>query len=122
MRSAPAPRSQPMRFAIVPPPAQPLVVGGNNRDLALSPDGSRLVYVATGGGQTQLMVRAIDQLDAIPLRGISGVNSPFISPDGRWVGFFAANELKKVSITGGPPIRLCRFARPRTATPEGVGK
>ena len=57
------------------------------------------------------MVRAIDQLDAVPLGGITGARSPFFSPDGRWIGFFSGavgGELKKVSITGGPPLSLCR--------------
>src|SRR5262245_36125334 len=105
----PAPgKPQPMRFAIVPPTGQPLNVG--DRDLALSPDGTHLVYVVRGG---LLMVRAIDQLDAVELRGISGARSPFFSPDGRWIGFFssgnAGGELKKVLVTGGPPVSLCRF-------------
>jgi Tol biopolymer transport system component len=48
----------------------------------------------------------------VPFRGIDNAWFPFISPDGHWVGFFAdgANgELKKVAITGGSPIPLCRF-------------
>src|SRR5262249_3205683 len=40
---------------------------------------------------------------------------PFCSPDGRWIGFFASDGLKKVSISGGPPITLA----PRTR--DGVG-
>ncbi len=57
------------------------------------------------------MVRAIDQLDAVPLGSITGARTPFISPDGRWVGFFTGTngELMKVSITGGPPIPLVRY-------------
>ena len=47
------------------------------------------------------MVRAINQLDARELPGI-GALGMFFSPDSRWVGFFTATELKKVSITGGP--------------------
>jgi serine/threonine-protein kinase len=57
------------------------------------------------------MVRAIDQLDAVPLGGITGASSPFFSPDGRWIGFFSGalgGELKKVSITGGPSVSLAR--------------
>ena len=98
-----------MRFTIVPPAAQQLAIFGGARDFALSSDGTRLVYVS--GAQAQLMVRAIDQLDAVPLGSITGARSPFISPDGRWVGFFAGTngELKKVSITGGPPIPLVRY-------------
>jgi len=100
---------QPSRFVIVPPAAQALAFSGFERDLAISPDGSRLVY--TGGPQAQLMVRAIDQLDVQVVAGITFAYAPFISPDGRWIGFFTVGgnaELKKVSITGGAPITVCR--------------
>jgi Tol biopolymer transport system component len=116
----PVAKLQPMRFVIVPPAAQPLRIQGADRDLALSPDGTHLVYVS---GDGQLMVRAMDQLDAVPLAGITGARSPFFSPDGRWVGVFtggvlgAAGELKKVSISGGPPLSLCRYqGAPRGAS------
>ena len=60
---------------------EPLRAGGGDISLAISPDGSRLVYVA---GQTdQLMVRVIDQVDAVPLRGSMG-RFLFFSPDGKW--------------------------------------
>ena len=58
-------------------------------------------------------MRSLDQLDARLLPGISGIRSPFISPDGHWIGFFegvGGGELKKVSILGGPPITLCKFS------------
>jgi Tol biopolymer transport system component len=116
IRSLPSARQQPVHFVIVPPSAQPLGLQGADRDVAISPDGTRIVYRA-GTGQQQLMVRAIDQLDARPLAGITGFRAPFISPDSHWVGFFDEAELKKVSITGGPPISLARFAgAPRGAS------
>jgi serine/threonine-protein kinase len=100
------------RFSIVPPAAQPFNVQGFFRNLAISPDGTRIVYsVATGGG-SQLMVRSIDQLDPVPLRGIDSAAFPFFSPNGQWIGFFttgANGELKKVAVTGGAPITLCQF-------------
>jgi len=106
----------PMRFSIVPPAAASLLRSANDRQIAMSPDGSHVVYVAVGAGQSQLMVRALDRLDAEPLRGITNPRAPFISPDGKWVGFFQGAELKKVSITGGPPITLCRV----TGAPRGA--
>jgi serine/threonine-protein kinase len=112
----------PMRFAIVPPAAQALGINGTDRDIAVSPDGTRLVYVSGGG---QLMVRAFDQLDAVPLRGLTDARSPFFSPDGQWIGFFAgrgfvtgtAGELKKVPVGGGPTVPLCPYrGNPRGAS------
>jgi len=107
--AAPAP-VRAARFAIVPPPAQALLISGADRDLALSPDGTYLVY--SGGARAQLMVRALDQLDTRPLAGLTNARAPFLSPDGRWIGFFTgvSGDLKKASITGGPPISLCRIA------------
>jgi serine/threonine-protein kinase len=96
---------QPMRFALVPPAAQALNITGSTRNLVLSDDGTHLVYVS--GNERQLMVRAIGALDAVPLPGTTDAYSPFISPDGRWVGFFTGTELRKVSIAGGPPVTLC---------------
>ena len=90
------------RFAISESPN----VSFNTRSapsVTISPDGTRIVYVGPGN---QLYVRAVDQLDAVALRGGVGLN-PFISPDGNWVGFLGPGDaLKKVSIHGGPPVVL----------------
>ena len=78
----------------------------------VSPDGTHLVYISIVSGENRLMVRAIDRLDAVPVGGTAtGVNGPFFSPDGRWIGFFSGTiggELKKVSITGGAPVSVGR--------------
>ena len=75
----------------------------------LSPDGRLLVFSAqkNGGDDTQLYVRRLDQLQATPLSGTDGARSPFFSPDGQWVAFFASGKLKKISVTGGAAFTLC---------------
>ena len=118
IRRGPPPPPTLTRFAIVPPPSQPLsiTVVAADRDLALSPDGTSLVYRAgpAGNTQTQLVVRRLDQLETQALTGMSSglaaVRGPFFSPDGHWIGFFDNSELKKVSIAGGPAITLCKIA------------
>ena len=80
--------------------------------VALSPDGTHLVYVAN----QQLYLRAMDQLDAKPIPGTEGGHTPFFSPDGQWVRFFAAGKLKKVSISGRAPLTLCHSSNPRGAS------
>jgi eukaryotic-like serine/threonine-protein kinase len=107
MRPAPQASVRPAHFAIVPPPAQALAISGADRDVVLSPDGTRLVYT---GARGQLMVRSFDRLDAVPLADVTNAHAPFFSPDGRWIGFFTgtSGELKKVSVAGGLPITLCR--------------
>jgi eukaryotic-like serine/threonine-protein kinase len=107
VHEAPEPPAQPVRFAIAPPPAQGIVLTATDRALAISPDGTHVAYVATGGS---LVVRAIDRIDTETLPGITGVRSPFFSPDGKWLGFFqGTTEIRKVSITGGPSLPVCKI-------------
>jgi serine/threonine-protein kinase len=80
--------------------------------LALSPDGANLVYVADLDGKTQLYRRPVDQFEVVPIPGTEGAYNPFFSPGGQWIGFFAGNEMKKVSILGGEPILLCDVINP----------
>jgi serine/threonine-protein kinase len=106
--SPPPPRQPVVKFIIAAPELRP---GGNDLDLAISPDGTHIVYAARATGPLSadgpLLIRAIDQLEPVPLRGITGRN-PFFSPDGQRIAFFAGGELKTVSIAGGPAIPVCR--------------
>src|SRR5262249_25940776 len=96
------------RFQITPPSAAALTINGFTRDVALTPDGSRLIYVGANG--TTLFVRPLDQLEVTPLVRGSGLRDPFVSPDGRWVGFFDGPQtLKKVPITGGPAVLVTQL-------------
>jgi eukaryotic-like serine/threonine-protein kinase len=74
--------------------------------LALSPDGARLAWSGCDRTACRLYVRALDQLVASALAGTEDASAPFFSPDGRWIGFFAAGKLKKVALAGGGPISL----------------
>jgi serine/threonine-protein kinase len=106
--------SLPESAPLAPIGSAPLSIG--QPALALSPDGSNLVYVADIGGNTQLYLRPLDQFDALPISGTEGAFCPFFSPDGKWIGFFAGNELKKISISGGAVVSLCEVANPTGAT------
>ena len=80
----------------------------------VSPDGTLLGFVArTNGRPSQLHVRRLDQLTATPLNGTEGASSPFFSPDGQWVAFFADLKLKKVPVTGGAVVTLADAPSPR---------
>ncbi len=80
--------------------------------IALSPDGQTLVFSAIQGTRQQLSVRHLAQLDAVPMPGTDGGLSPFFSPDGRWIGFWADGALKKVPLAGGPVTTLCATTIP----------
>jgi serine/threonine-protein kinase len=80
--------------------------------VAISSDGKFIVYSAieeNPGPQAkpQLYLRRMDQSAAKPIAGTEGGTSPFLSPDSRWVGFWAGGKLKKVLVEGGVPSTLC---------------
>ncbi|HXC33267.1 MAG TPA: protein kinase [Verrucomicrobiae bacterium] len=104
----PAPAPLPVtRFAIPLPPGQ-ISLSPDAPRLAISPDGQNLVFVANPkGGSERLYLRAMNRPEAAAIAGTEGAAAPFFSPDGQWIGFFADNKLKKVSISGGSPIILC---------------
>ena len=103
--SAPTPSL--VTFPIDLPPEHQLDSGALIK-LALSPDGTRLVYASERAGRTQLFLRELDTLDARPLPGTGGAWAPFFSPDGEWVGFFAEDgTLQKIAVTGGAPVTIC---------------
>jgi Tol biopolymer transport system component/predicted Ser/Thr protein kinase len=70
---------------------------------AISPDGRRLVFVASGDGGQRLWQRPLDAVTALPLEGTEDAEYPFWSPDSRAIGFFASGKLKRMDIAGGPP-------------------
>ena len=103
------------RIAITLPPDQPLAGLEIGSALALSPDGTQLVYAAHQGGAQQLYLRPLAALEAKPVPGTEGAVQPFFSPDGRWLGFFAEGKLKRVSVSGGEASSLCDAGDPRGA-------
>jgi serine/threonine protein kinase len=85
------------------------ILDSANSSLALSPDGKRLVFAATGpdGKAQQLWIRSIDSMTIQSLPGTNGATYPFWSPDGRFVGFFADKKLKRTEIATGTVQNLC---------------
>jgi serine/threonine-protein kinase len=109
-----------VRFVVTAPPSEPVLVAGSNLDLAISPDGRRVVYVA--GTPRQLYVRAVDQLGGTRLGGTEGAYSPFFSADGAWIGFQSTPggvSLKRVSVLGGPSETLCPMDAPLSGASWG---
>jgi len=110
------------RMTIKLPDSEPLAsakfgaLGIGRTAIALSPDGTLLVYAGERNGKSQLYLRVLDQFDAKPIPGTENAYDPFFSPDGRQVGFFAGNKLKKVSLQGGEPVTLCEVRNPYGAS------
>jgi len=85
--------------------------------MAISSDGRFLVYSAVKENpapqdKPRLYLRRLDELEAKPIAGTEGGSSPFLSPDDRWVGFWADRKLLKVPVEGGIPAVLCDMLLP----------
>ena len=96
------------RFTITLPSNERLVAADYCQAIALSPEGTHLAYVTNEpGGVQRLRLRVLDSLEVQSVPGIyRAVDSLFFSPDGQWLGFWADNTLRKVSISGGTPVTL----------------
>jgi serine/threonine-protein kinase len=78
---------------------------------AISPDGTRLVYVASvSGGSPRLFMRRLDQPHATEIAGTAGAVGPFFSPDGQWVGFYDGSRVNRISVEGGAVAPLMSSA------------
>ena len=107
LRPASATPNVPLHLSVTLGPTQEL---GRDGDLlvAVSPDGSRLVFGAHRGSEPdQLYLRQMDRPEVTPIPGTAGAANPCFSPDGEWVLFNADNKLKKVSLDGGEPQVVC---------------
>ncbi|HKW68155.1 MAG TPA: winged helix-turn-helix domain-containing protein [Terriglobales bacterium] len=96
-----------VEFDILPPEGHSLAAEALSRSLAISPDGSHIVFRAKGPDGTRLYLRAMNFVAAKPIPGTKAANDPFFSPDSQWLGFSAGGELRKVAISGGAPVTIC---------------
>jgi Tol biopolymer transport system component/tRNA A-37 threonylcarbamoyl transferase component Bud32 len=98
-----------LRFEIATPPT-------DDPSMALSPDGTALVFVANRDHVPMLWVRSLDATENRALPGTEGASFPFWSPDGRAVGFFAGNKLKRIDVGGGTPLVVANASNARGGT------
>ena len=104
-RLAPGHAEQPVsRFNILLPEGQAFRNVGRPI-VSISPDGSALIYNATGG----LRLRKLSELDARVIPGTEApLTSPVFSPDGQHVAFYSTDEVKRLAVAGGAPHVLAR--------------
>jgi|RhiMethySRZTD1v2_1073278.scaffolds.fasta_scaffold00858_15 eukaryotic-like serine/threonine-protein kinase len=80
-----------------------------NPVLAISPDGSRIVYSA----DRRLYLRSLSELEARPIAGtetpVGQVSAPVFSPDGQSIAFVSGRpaSIKRISVTGGAAVTIC---------------
>ena len=93
----PAP-ANPVMFSISPPSAGRLAMP------AVSPDGTRVAFIAPGeAGSTGevIWVRRLDAIQSQEIPGTGGVRGLFWSADGGSLGFFSAGKLKTIELATG---------------------
>jgi Tol biopolymer transport system component len=105
----PAADLRPLRLSVIPPPGitfTPKDISGMP-DFAVSPDGSRLAFVASAPlARPQLWVHELATAAAQPVAGTADATGPFWAPDSRTLAFYAHGKLKRVSLGGAAPQDL----------------
>ena len=92
--------------AILPPPGEGFWAE-LTEPAAISPDGKFLAIVSMQNGERHLWLRRMNAPDAQLITGTAGAAHPFWSPDSRFVGFFTADRLKKLDLSGGTVSDVC---------------
>jgi Tol biopolymer transport system component/predicted Ser/Thr protein kinase len=107
-RDTAGPARTPVRYTIAAPPGGDFDFTVGISPFAVSPDGSRLAFLATvDGQQRRAYLRSFDSVEARPLAGTEGATGLFWSPDGTALGFFAGGKLKRLPVSGGDVTTIC---------------
>ncbi len=97
-RAAPRPV---VEFSIAPPPGSIFAPPVSRQAFAISPDGARLAFTATGPSGTNIWIRELSSLDMRPVPGTEGAWSVFWSPDSRSLYFSVKRVLMEVNLDTG---------------------
>jgi len=76
--------------------------------VTVSADGGTIAYIGVSG-DTRVFVRKLDEFEPTPVVGSERGRSPFLSPDGEWVGYWAEGFLQKAPTRGGEPSKLAEL-------------
>ena len=101
-----------VRYSLEVPPGASLILTSRPA-VAVSPDGSTVIFSATSDGVERLYSRRLDSFEAEALAGTEGGSHPVISPDGRWLAFTTITKLSKIPLSGGPVQPLADVNDPR---------
>lgn len=99
------------RFVVSGAPGPELELSSGFQDLAISPDGDRIVYRTSVAGAARFFTRPLARLEG-RLLPESDVYNPFFSPDGSEVGYykFVDRALLRASVLGGQASRIADVA------------
>ena len=107
-----------MRFTVPPAEGTTITLSAPNAsNLALSPNGRYVAYVADESGRDRtIWVRALDSLAAQRLDRTEGAEFPFWSPDSQHIAYFANGKLLRLSVAGGAPLTITDAVAPEGGT------
>ena len=97
-----------VRFSLTFEGVPALATGIAGSTIALSPDGTRLVYVGVGARGTELFARSMDRLQSTPIPHTENAHLPFFSPSGEWLGFVAGDAIQAVNVGSGALMTICK--------------
>ncbi len=119
--SSPRVASQPVVRGTITPLSDVtlLTLGDDSGAPALSPDGKNLLFVGSEQGKKTLFLRSMDTGTVKALPGTDGGKFPFWSSDSKSVAFFANEQLQRVEVAGGPPIKIAPAPDGRGGTWSG---
>jgi eukaryotic-like serine/threonine-protein kinase len=107
----PRPAAPVARYEIEVPGLRQVDLAFSGHSFAISPDGSRLAYVASDGtGPAALWIRDRDSNVPRVIPGSTGANAPFFTEDGKWLGYFAGGVVYKIDASGGSPSAVAQTA------------
>ncbi len=105
------PAAQPATFTITLRP-QDAVIGPTmghraTPGLSVSPDGTRLAFIAHTGTADAIWIRPFSDIQARQLKGTDGARGLFWSPDAASIGFFASGKLRTIEVATEETQVLC---------------
>ena len=106
------PSTRTTRFSVNLPERETFT-GTGRQLIAISPDGTRMVYVANAG----LHLRSMDALESAAIAGSElgqSVVNPVFSPDGQSVAFYSQTDstLRRLPVSGGVAAPLAEIDNP----------
>jgi len=128
-RPSPAPERS-ARFVLGTDTTHRLATRCCSSSVAISPDGRLVIYGAATGAVAVIVRRSLDELEDHVIPGTEQGRNPFISPDGKWVGFEQGGTtrggysfLRKIPIEGGAAVTIAELDGPlagATWMPDGT--
>ncbi len=115
------PEPRPLLNLAVPFPQGTRLFDDQFGNLAISPTGDHVAVTLVRDGVRRIFLRALARQGLTPVEGTENADSPFFSPDGRWLGFIVNGKIQKVPVDGGTPLTICDGADSNRGASWGAG-